>query len=490
MALSMILSSSTVLASETRITVYSGDFDSVSASVPSANMPGLAQVSQTINNDSAHDSKLSTDRLPLAIDVGSVQLIPNNPRVRVSSQRYDFALLTQDQLLQQAIGQRVVVEQVAGNDTRRFSGVLLSAGDGLALQQDDGRLHVLARYDSFELERAPEGISARPALRWILDGTRSNKEDFRLDYATGGLGWQAEYLISLDGAAQHGHMAMSGAAQVVNRSGLDYPATNLTLVAGSPNRARATAPGNVMMMAMPAPAPKSRMAEASYDAGIQAQDSGEYHAYPLPKPVDLPNGSLQRVSLLDSVQGIEFQRRYEVGQTTSGYRPSYPQLQWGEQAQSIPVGVSLVFANDKAAGLGQPLPAGRVRVFQAGANGDELLGESRIAHSASGQKIELALGTVFDLSAKRQSTAFKLADDRLSLSETIEVTLSNAKAQAVTINLHENLSRWQDWEISNASQAWKPVNAQSIDFDVKVPAQGETVVRYTVTYRWPINVRP
>ncbi len=490
LALSMTLASTSSLALDSRVVIYSGNFDAVSQSYPSASMPGLAQISQAWKHDfAAGANSLALDRLPIAIDVGSVQLTLANPDIRITSQRYDFALPDQAQLLQQAIGQRVTVEQASGGSLRRFNGVLLAAGDGLTLRQDDGRLQVLSRYDSFELERAPENLNTRPTLRWSLESPRAGAQNLHVDYATGGMAWQAEYLIALDGAAQRGHMSLSGAAQVINRSGLDFLGSQLTLVAGSPARARAAAPGNVVMAAPP-PMAKARMASASYDAGMEAQDSGEYHAYALPKPVDLPNGSMQRVSLLDAAHDLPFERRYEVGNADLGYRPSRPQVNAGNDEQVLPVGVTLVFHNDKASGLGLPLPNGRVRVFQQASQGNDLLGEAWLAHTAAGEKVELALGEAFDLKARRSSSDMALSDDRLSLSETIEVSLSNAKSQAVTINLRETLPRWQDWEITEASQKWNKLNAQAIGFDVQVPAQGSATVRYRVSYRWPMNVRP
>jgi len=199
---------------------------------------------------------------------------------------------------------------------------------------------------------------------------------------------------------------------------------------------------------------------------------------------------MQRVSLLDAAHDLPFERRYEVGNADLGYRPSRPQVNAGNDEQVLPVGVTLVFHNDKASGLGLPLPNGRVRVFQQASQGNDLLGEAWLAHTAAGEKVELALGEAFDLKARRSSSDMALSDDRLSLSETIEVSLSNAKSQAVTINLRETLPRWQDWEITEASQKWNKLNAQAIGFDVQVPAQGSATVRYRVSYRWPMNVRP
>ena len=480
-----LVMSMTATAADTRITLYSGNFDAVSQSYPSAGMPGLALVSQQQVFELPRGAGSATlDALPGAIDVGTVRLAPATPGVRVTGQRYDFALPGQDELLRQAIGQRVVVEQADGGERRSYSGVLLAAGNGLTLQQDDGRVRVLATYSSFELASLPDGLSTRPTLRWNLDSPRAGREPFQLDYATGGLAWQAEYLARIHGAGQTCTMDFSGAAQVINRSGATFPAVALTLVAGNPNQARAAAPAPAPMMM------KAAMADMAYESAPMVEDSGEYHAYPLASRIDLPNGSVQRVSLLDPATGIACTRRYETGSSAGGYRPPRPQVQASYGDEQLSVGTTLVFRNDKSAGLGVPLPGGRVRVFEAAANGDALLGEASIGHTAAGRELKLALGEAFDLSAERSRKDFKLADDRLSLTETIEVKLANAKSSAATVRVHEALSRWQDWEITASSQKWDRVNAQTVAFDVAVPANGETVLRYTVRYRWPVEVRP
>jgi len=488
-ALALALTSTNMSASadDTRITLYSGDFESVSQAYAGPGMPGLAQVSKTLAFPLKQGGNmLDFDQLPLALDTGSVQFSPANDKVKVGSQRYDFALAGQDELLRRAIGQRVVVEQGDGSALRRHEGVLLSAGNGITLKQDDGRIRVLANYAGFELPALPDGIATRPTLRWQVQAPTAAKETFQLDYATGGLAWNAEYTLVLADTKQQCRMALEGAAQVVNRSGVSFPSAALTLVAGNPNQVRQSAPrerGAMMMKSMAAPA-------AMYADAPEPVESGEYHAYPLKGRVELPDGSVQRVPLIDALDNVACTRRYEVDSGGYGYRPTRPQVQPNDGEATFPVSTTLAFANSKAAGLGVPLPAGRVRVFQNDAAGRSLLGEARLAHTAANSDVRLALGEAFDLSATRTARDFRLAEDRLSLTETIEFKLKNAKREATTVRVFDALPRWQDWEIVEASAKWEKDDAQRIRFDVSVPAEDETKISYTVRYRWPLNVKP
>ena len=483
-ALALAVTSMSATADDTRITLYSGDFDSVSQAYAGPGMPGLALVSQALDfTVKQGGNTLDFDRLPLALDTGTVQFSSTSGKAKVGAQRYDFALSGQDELLRRAIGQRVVVEQGDGSTLRRIEGVLLSAGNGLTLKQDDGRIRVLANYAGFELPALPDGLATRPTLRWQMEAPSAGKERFQLDYATGGLAWNAEYTVVLADAKQNCRMALEGAAQVVNRSGIGFPAAALTLVAGNPNQVRQAAPEAKMMMARVAAAPMM-------DSSPEPVDSGEYHSYPLKGMVELPDGSVQRVPLIAPLDNASCTRRYEVQSGYAGYRPARPQVHPNDGESTLPVNTTLAFANSKAQGLGVPLPAGRVRVFQHDAAGRSLLGEARLSHTAANQDVRLELGEAFDLSATRTARDFRLADDRLSLTETVEFKLKNAKREAVAVRLHEALPRWQDWEIVETTGKWEKEDAQRIRFDVNVPAEEETTVHYTVRYRWPVNVKP
>jgi hypothetical protein len=169
---------------------------------------------------------------------------------------------------------------------------------------------------------------------------------------------------------------------------------------------------------------------------------------------------------------------------------SPPQPLWDRQIGGDgeqPVLITLDFENDKATGLGVALPAGRVRVSEA--DGD-LVGEAQIGHSPAGKKIELELGNAFDLRAERRQVDFTLDKSARVMTERFEITLHNAGKQARTIHAVEVLPRWSAWEIVESSVPFARDDAQTIAFDVPVPAEGKAVLTYTVRYRWPASVQP
>lgn len=277
-------------------------------------------------------------------------------------------------------------------------------------------------------------------------------------------------------------MDFGGAAQVANRSGAGFDDAALTLVAGEPNRQRA--PQLLQTMSM-----QSRAVAA--EAAPTPQPSGEYHAYALPGRTDLPDGSVQRVPLLADASGVACVRRYETAPGMPGFRPSQPILHadFGPSGPQ-PVLSMLEFANRKADGLGVPLPAGRLRVFVRDGGGESFLGEAALEHTAAGREVQVALGEVFDLSLERTREAFTLDADRRGASETVLLTLRNAKPEAATVRVRESLPRWTDWTLEESTVPGRKQDAQTVAFEVPVAAGGEATVRYRVRYRWPDTATP
>lgn len=228
--------SASAFAAEGQLTIYSGDFESVTQSEGQPGGPGFALVDRRVGFDlKSGQNIVSLDGLPRALDASSVVLKPPTG-VRVRGQRFDFALAGQDELLRRALGQPVIVEQSVGNERQSYSGTLISAGNGLTLRLPDGRIKVLSNYSSFELPRLPGGVVNQPTLTWELAADRAGRQDFGLNYATAGMAWRAEYNVNSSGLGNDCRMSLDGAAMVVNRSGADFNDVMLTLVAGEPNR--------------------------------------------------------------------------------------------------------------------------------------------------------------------------------------------------------------------------------------------------------------
>lgn len=472
----------------TRLTVYSGDYEALSR-VRSASfgMPGYVLVERPLRFPLKRGSNsLSDQALPPSMDIEAAVLQPRTAGVSVNGQRYIAPVSGAQNVVGVAIGRKVTVEHTAGGAKQTDTGVLLAAGDGLTLALDDGRIKVIRSYDSFNLIDNDNVLPRQSALQWTVEATQAGYADFTLSYPMGGMAWRAEYLATL--ATGGGcKLTLDGAALVANRSGRAFDGARLSLVAGAPNRTNNESLERVQMAA-------SRM-EAYADSAAAAAPSkpveraaGEYHAYDLPQPVSLSNGSTERIALFPRNDAVACERIYSIETADNDWQPSTPLIDRGYSGQTgdIPVIAKVEFKNDKPSGLGLPLPAGRVRVF----DGSDFLGESALDHTPAGAQIKLQLGKVFDLSGKREATGFQLDRTGRTITESFKLTLKNAKKSEATVRVTEPLPRWSDWEIVSSSLPSKKKDARHAQFEVPVAAGGETELIYTVRYRWPQDVKP
>jgi hypothetical protein len=150
------------------------------------------------------------------------------------------------------------------------------------------------------------------------------------------------------------------------------------------------------------------------------------------------------------------------------------------------VDVYLEFKNDKQFGLGVPLPAGRIRVSQLDKADDslEFIGEDKIDHTPKDEQVRVKLGSAFDVVGERRQVDFTVDTKARWMEEEIEVKLRNHKAQAVEVVVKENLYRWSNWKVLTKTHNFLKEDARTIHFPVKVPKDGEVVVRYRVRYTW------
>lgn len=461
----------------TSLTIYSGDYAELAGGSDNA---GYALVHSELHYELKDgENRIVIGRLPRAIDVAAVTLKPASPDVAINGQRYIAPL--DGNVLARALGRQVAVQHTSGGARQTDKGTLVAIGNGLTLALSDGRYKLIPVYDSLSVLDSDDLPSAEPQLRWQVQAQQAGATAFALDYPTAGLAWRAEYVARL-AEGDDCTLALDGWAMVANQSGVPFRDVALTLVAGEPNRVHEAAPQMRYALRSAAPAPPAA------DAMPTQRISGEYHAYELPGRTSLANAAIERVALFAPAPAVACKRIYETRPGTSVWIARAPRIDPGfnDADGSQPVKTTVVFDNSKKAGLGQALPAGRMRVF----DGADFLGESALDHTPQGAEVRLEVGTVFDLSAERERTDFSVDRAGRMVTESFAITLGNAKPEAATIRVIEPLPRWSNWKITESSVPFVKRDAQHVGFDVDVPASGETRLTYTVIYRWPESVRP
>jgi hypothetical protein len=146
------------------------------------------------------------------------------------------------------------------------------------------------------------------------------------------------------------------------------------------------------------------------------------------------------------------------------------------------VRVYYTLRNDEASGLGLPMPAGTVRVYQADSKGGvQFAGEDRIDHTPKDEKVTLEIGTAFDVVCERKQTDFeRIADNVYEMG--FEITLRNHKTGAITVEVNEPIAG--DWRMLTSTHEARKTDAWAAQFQVPVAADAEAVLKYRVRVRW------
>jgi hypothetical protein len=454
------------------------------APAPAASsVPGYAMIRQD------RDVQLASGRSALRfadvaglIDPTTVTFtVPANPGVRVLEQNFQFDLVSTSKLLLRYLDQPISVERTVGNETSTVTGTLLSAVDGLVLRAADGSVHALNNYTAVTFPDLPGGLITRPTLVWELQSPVSGTQRARVTYQTGGISWWADYNVVFNEgrSANSGLLDLSAWVSVINQSGATYRDAKLKLVAGDVNRVQPTAE-RAEQLAMFAKNPEAA------PAGFAEKAFDEFHLYTLGRPTTLPDNSTKQLELFDQARQVPAERLlvYDaLGAPNFGER--YTERDPGVAANTR-VDSYVQFRNDKASGLGVPLPAGRVRVSRLdSADGSlEFIGEDVIGHTPKDETVRLRLGSAFDLVGERRQVDFAIDTHARWLEEEIEIKVRNHKAQPVAVQVREPMYRCSQWRLVTHSQEFSKDSAHRIHFDVAIPADGESVIRYRVHYSW------
>jgi hypothetical protein len=395
----------------------------------------------------------------------------------VLEQNYEFDLVGAAALLEKYIDQEI---RVVTQDGTLYTGTLLSGRGDIILQDGDGKVTVVGADDiqEFSFPELPEGLITKPTLVWRLQASRDGRQDVEITYLTGGVSWQADYVVRL--GAGDDSLDLNGWVTVNNTSGATFQDALLKLVAGDLQR--------LAQVGMAQMEDALRAEPTAAAEQIQQREFFEYHLYQVPRPVTLRDNETKQIEFVRA-PGVAAEKFfvYDGLQCQSYYwycaSSGYPQTDPSYGVVSNPKVMVMVEFDTKD--VDADLPAGRVRVYQEDVDGAELLiGEDTIDHTPKGETVRLYVGDAFDIVGERIQTDFSLPSQK-SVEETYRIVLRNHKDEAVEVRVVEHLFRWSNWRLLRASHDYEEMDSSNIEFRVRVPAEGETEITYTVLYTWP-----
>ncbi len=394
---------------------------------------------------------------------------------RVIEQNYQYDLVSSEKILERYVGEKITVGPLTA--------LLLSAsGSSLVLQLDSGEIRTSQGSGNISFPSLPGGLITKPTLVWLVNAKRAGTHDTRVSYQTKGMTWWADYNITLRESGDKCAMDLSSWVTIVNQSGASYPAAQLKLVAGEVNRAPSAERLDIIN------ATSSRIRSgAQADEGFSESSLFEYHLYTLGRRSDLPDNSTKQLELFPMAANVTCKKQLVF---TAAPQPrshwSQPIADQGYGATSEgEVGAYLEFDNKQANQLGVPLPAGRMRVNQASVDGTlEFIGEDVIKHTPRNEAVRIKLGNSFDIVGERRQTGFTMDSAGKIIDETFEISVRNRKKSAATVVVREYLYRWSTWKLTAKTHDFDKRDAQTIDFPLSIPADGEAKLTYSVRYTW------
>jgi hypothetical protein len=321
----------------------------------------------------------------------------------------------------------------------------------------------------------------KPTLLWRLWTPAPGQHDVEFSYLTGGMRWEANYNAI---APEKGDkFDIVGWVTLENMSGKDFENASVKLMAGDVARAR---PEAARLQDLGAAA-EAKMTEPP---GVTERAFDEYHLYSLPRPTTVLDREIKQVEFVRAAN-VPAKRLYVY----DGFRPDQRYRGWDVHSirtrpeygtQSNPkVWVMLEFDNAEKAGLGMPLPRGKVKLYRRDTDGrNEFIGEDAIDHTPKDETVRLYTGNAFDLAGERRQTNFQLDTRGHWADETFEIKVRNHKKEAVEVRIVEHLYRWIQWNITASSLNFTKTDARTIEFRPNIPANGEAVITYTVHYTW------
>jgi hypothetical protein len=453
--------SSTTLADQTdlNLTVYNSNIalvrDVRQITLPSGTFRlKLMDIAATVNPATVHFRSL-TDAEKLGI----------------IEQNYEYDLLEPAKLLHKYVGKEVTLVrsyQDNGSTKREeIKATLLSDNNGPVWKI--GNDIVTGMYaESYRFPEVPANLYDRPTLLMSLENSGARKQQIETSYLASNLSWNADYVLTVtrdDKAAD-----LDGWVTLANNSGTAFHNARLQLVAGDLNR--------IADNRMRADFAREIVAQKAAAAPQFAQESfSEYHLYTLGRKTSVEDKETKQISLLQG-SAVPTEKIFVV----NGQNFYYRNQQNPGQPLKDPVMVYYKFKNEEKAGLGIPLPAGNIRVYQKDSKGGILfIGEDRIDHTPKDESVTVHIGNAFDVIAERKQTDYKRIDTHTWEME-FEITLRNHKDSPITVEVNEPIGG--DWKMLSSTYEHKKTAAFAAQFKVPVAKNGTSVLKYRIQAHW------
>ncbi len=419
----------------------------------------------------AGDSRLRFMDIAASINPATVHFrsLTEPAKLSVLEQNYEYDLLDPNKLLQKYVGREVTMMR----GDQEVKATLLSDNGGQVWKIGNDIVTNIG-YNSLRFPEVPDNLYERPTLLWSLENSGARKHKVEASYMTANLSWSADYVLNVAKDETSGDL--DGWVTLVNHSGAAFKNAQLQLVAGDVHRDLPINGRNFKSLAQ-----VDTVNAALAPAPFQQESFSEYHLYSLNRRTSIFDQESKQISLLNASR-FPLRKVYVVNGQNYYYRQA---AQPGAPVKD-PVQVFYKFKNEEKSGLGMPLPAGTIRVYQQDSRGGSLFaGEDHIDHTPKDEEVGLHIGNAFDIVAERKQTDYKVLPSFLSgrvYEFEYEITLRNHKDSPITVEVNEPIGG--DWEMVSSTYKFTKTAAFAAQFDVPVDKDGTSVLKYRVRVKY------
>ena len=386
----------------------------------------------------------------------------------VVEKNQDANLLSPASLLGATTGRRVTIRRTVRTTGKvsESEAIIRSGPDGqVVLQTADGieALRCTGIPETIVYDGLPEGLSAKPTLSVRTRSARAAIATVTLSYLADNFDWQANYVATLgsDGTT----LELFGWVTLASADETSFPRAQAMVIAGRLNRndARTPPPSREQSIALTCwpqgttsqissedplalPPPPPVMMEMASPASamdivvtgsraksamtVQQEDLGDLKLYRVPEPVTVAAMAQKQVALLD--------------------KPRVPvTLVFRTDAHGegdLPVRLTLRAKNRTSDGLGLPLPAGKLALYQAGAPRGLLVGEGSVGDKAVGEEVEIDVATATGVVAREAKGVLTVTNaNRFPVA--FEAKLGDRKLSAFSAKVRKKDGEWL-WSVT------------------------------------------
>jgi hypothetical protein len=411
----------------------------------------------------------------------------------------DASLLSPASLLDNNLGRRVRLRRTsrATGAVRQQEAVIRSSADGaVVLQTPDGyeALRCTGQNETLVYDGVPAGLAASPTLSVRARAAQAVTATITLSYLATGFDWQANYIARL--APDGRHVDLFAWLTLLNGDETSFPDAETQAVAGHVNREQpsdyvedeetslnlrcwpqsSTSDPQGQQALVPQRRIRVRSDGIVYGGGggdgeeaimvtgtriVYREELGDLKLYRVPEPVTVAANSQKQVALLE-------QPRVRVD--TVYRRRISPR----DDFDFEPANRVLVTRNRREEGLGLPLPAGAVVLFDGPRERPILVGEGSIRDRAVGEDVEILVGE-----ATGVLVGVEFDDETDEEGENYVLTVSNDRAVPVRFEAEFQV----DEEDVFTPRRHLRSRGGMPHWTVTVPANGTATLRYRVDNR-------